>query len=346
MADRMEDVSCSRQGAWPRGQRRRTCGPLAGVALGLVLVCGLSPAAFAGPTELLGTLVWGQSVEEVLNAQRERLLQEYRVEVAGLGDPLEIDRVRRRFDDRYERMAASLETLDGPRSGYEVSAFGGEVAAGQGLQILAARWPEGTTYFVFRDGQLARRVILLETARLPDTTFDELIDAMEAQLGGAAEREHLVDEIGRRTVVRATWQDEASTFRMDNREWRFQTIVLVLTDRAWANAPQTPLESLQRRRGAGGDAASSGSGARPSAADLLQRSRPSDVAERGDLLDEMLGIEVEVTTRLREDESEAPQEEAGEEVAEPQRPRTPARPRTTREQQRQEQQGQDGVTFY
>lgn len=308
-----------------------------------------SPQAAAEPLDsILGSLSWGASTDAVLQVQRERVLQGYRVEVAGVVDPLQVDRIRRRADDRIESIERTMTALDGARSGFEVSAIRGEVVAGAGQSVLNARWPEGHLYFVFDEGALRRMMIVLDPNQFQGLDFEEFAEALDARYPVEGERGEGLDDIGRRILMRMTWTDDTTQVRLENRARMFQSWVLVVSDATWDGpvpALDAPSSATARTRGA-----------RRSVSDLIGTLEASDTAQHDALIDDLFGTRVEVRTMLRSDEERAAEEEEAEErrreeaeaearALEERRARERAR-RAREQQQRPAEQPEEGVTFY
>lgn len=322
----------------------------------IILSCSLLVAATLTPSSaaaepldsLLGTLNWGDSAETVLETLRERVLAGYRVEVAGIVDPLQVDRIRRRADDRIEAIESTFRQLDGARTGFEVSAISGEIAAGAGIGLINARWPEGHIYYVLQDNALRRLMVVLEPTQFGGLDFEELAEALDARHEVPGERGDALDDIGRRNLMRMTWTDDSTTLRLENRQDMFHSWLLVVSDVTWDGPvpeladPTPPAERLR--------------GSRRSVSDLIQGLESSEAANQDTLIDNLFGTDIEVRTMLRSDEERA-EEEAEEErrreeeaAAERELEEERARQRRARERARQPQQRQqepeEGVTFY
>lgn len=313
----------------------------------VVLLVGTLFTASASAGELsavLGGLSWGDSPHALLDARRAMLMDEYRQRIEGLDDPLQIDRVRRTLDERFDAIANSHEHLEAAQTGFEVSVLAGEVRGAAGYSLITVRNRDNVEYFIFREGALVKLVQSFDLARLDFLGFDPFIDQLADVLGPPDEVEHRVDDIGRRLVLRAQWTDGVTRLRVENRAQLYNAYTLVFTDatREDSFVPPEQLSGPGARRGGG------------RVGNIMQsiEAQPEG-GPSGDpgVVDRIIGRGTEdVRTVLRADEREAAEREArrqqeAEEAEEEQeaeeegeaRPRQRTRPRPAE---------REGETFY
>lgn len=296
-----------------------------------LLILFLTPlSASAGQlSAVLGDLDWGMSSDEVLDDQRERLLIEYRTQVEGLSDPLEIDGIRRRLDDRFDQIRATHEVLETSPTGYEASILGTEVRAGAGLSVLTARIDDLPHYWIFRDDRLEKLIVGFDVASLDHISFEGFLDRMAQLFGNPEESEVERDHLGRNMMVRAIWQDERTRLRVEDRRNLFQTYALVYSD---ASRPDAFVRHEEQR-------ASRGTGR---ASGIMQRlseeGESGTPSGGGSAADGIIGSSTDIQLRLRQDEREAEEREAreAEEEEEARREEEEERAREAAERERQQ----------
>jgi hypothetical protein len=192
----------------------------------------------------LGGLRWGASSAEVLRSVREELFEAYRVSIAGVNDPVAVDRLRREVDDTFRRLEQSVERFDAPRTGYEVSALAGEVVGGVGQSLLTVRSAGGaagrTRYFVFANDRLVKLIIPSSIASLDFMSFENFEASLAEQLGRPTDRETVLDELGIRQLVRAKWTDGVTTARIENRKAAVDSYVVVYADATFVEPVAAP----------------------------------------------------------------------------------------------------------
>lgn len=202
------------------------------VLLALLLLALFVPAA-ASATDLsavLGDLRWGDSSEAVIQAERERILADYRTSIAGLNDPLEIDRIRRASDERVEAVRRSVEAMDAARTGYEVSVIGGEVRGASGQALMMLRDGVTTRYLLFENDRLAKYMVVYDQASLDFIGFEGFIERLGQLFGPPSSSDYEANDIGVRMLVRVLWEDGVTRLRVVDRSRMFASYLLVYSD--------------------------------------------------------------------------------------------------------------------
>jgi hypothetical protein len=207
---------------------------LAGVLAAVSLTAWPSAQAQddGGLATILQGLQWGASHEEVLAHYRTRYLQDYQADIAGVRDSLEIDRIRRSHDQRYQRVVDSYELLEQPRTGYEVSVLGGEVAGANHESMLTTRTDNAILYYAFHDDQLFKIVVAYNSTYLGGLDFESFIEQVEGRYGSPDSTAVDETQTGIRYLARAIWNDGHTRLRVENRSNVFGTFVMVFTDPA------------------------------------------------------------------------------------------------------------------
>ncbi|MFT4702595.1 MAG: hypothetical protein ACI81R_000281 [Bradymonadia bacterium] len=281
--------------------------------LPLLVLCCMARSAFAQSDPLddpLRSLSWGVASSEVLSAERERLLDGYRLEIAGESDPIAIDAVRREMEEGFEAISGSLQVFAGARTGYEVSVLRSQVAAGVSQQLLTVRGDVFTTYYIFEDDALRRIVVAMDQAALAYIGFEEFVSSLAAALGETSDEDWAEDELGIATLLSANWLGERTTLQTVDESAMFASFVLSYTDVSWA-APTVGTVDV---------APAVGEDAVGSIMDRL-RSRDDATASNDDVVDELIGRPTEVILQLPEPEEPQTVEEAAEAEAEEERVR-------------------------
>lgn len=202
-----------------------------GLVLSVLLVLPqLARAQGADLSAALGGAWWGMSVDEFLTLHRDRMLEEYRTSVAGLDDPMAIDNVRRANDAAYNEIAGSLETFESLRTGYEMSAIGGEVVGGQGQQMVTVRTDTTQQYFIFTADRLSKAAVVYGLEPLDYIGFEGFVERLEQLYGRPLTSNYEEDDIGIRHLRNAAWEDGATRLRAEDRSQMFASYVLVYTD--------------------------------------------------------------------------------------------------------------------
>jgi len=205
---------------------------LALCVIGLSLVVAVPSAAQTDLSAVLDELHWGASSEQVISVERERLLDAYRASIAGINDPLRIDRERRSAEDRINEFRDSLEIFDTARTGYEVSVLGGEIVGGQGQSLLMTRRDVTTMYYIFTHDALTKVVVVYELSALNYIGFEGFVERLQQLFGRAEASDFEEDDIGRRMLRRASWSDPQTRLRVEDRSRMFASYVLVYSDAA------------------------------------------------------------------------------------------------------------------
>ncbi|MCA9566114.1 MAG: hypothetical protein KC561_21605, partial [Myxococcales bacterium] len=173
---------------------------------------------------------WGATSGDVLDFYRAAYLADFRNEISGTRDTIQIDELRRRQNQRFSRVQNSYEEFSGTRTGYEVSVLGDEVAAGNEESMLTVRTENATLYYVFASDQLFKIVVAYNSSYLGGLQFEAFLDQVERRYGPPAETE--VDEtVGQmRYLARALWTEDDTRLRVENRSNLFGTYIMVFSD--------------------------------------------------------------------------------------------------------------------
>ncbi|TVR03563.1 MAG: hypothetical protein EA398_04435 [Deltaproteobacteria bacterium] len=265
----------------------------------LILLMALPAAASASSLSgVLGGLSWGDSPEQLLAQQRQRLMDEYRQRISDVDDPLEIDRIRRGYDERLEGIANSHEEFTSPQTGYEVSVLAGEIRGAAGYSLITVRGRGVEEYYVFRNGALVKLIQSFDVIQLDYIGFDPFVDELVDALGSPADVEDTRDDIGRRTTLRAVWNDGTTRLRVENRARMYNAYLLVFGDASVED------EFVRQEEVTGPAARRSTRGAGA----IMQRINSEERQDYGDpsVVDQIIGTTPgDVRTMLRADEREA-----------------------------------------
>lgn len=249
------------------------------------------PAPVAAQTspllDALGGLSWGMSTTEVVDWYRELYLDDYRTAIAGVNDPMEIDRLRQDTDRAVGRIAESLETFDETRTGYEVSVIQGEVAGNRGQAMLTVREAVLTRYFVFEGDRLIKVAVVYALEDIGYLGFEGFVERLEEMYGRPATSDWEEDDIGVRHLRRAQWDDGIARLRVEDRSAMFAAYVLVFGD---ATVPDAVVDSSAVRT------ATRPSGGR-SLSDMVQRLQTDapETETSADIVDQLTGADTSVT---------------------------------------------------
>jgi hypothetical protein len=313
----------------------------------------VSSTAFA--TELgsvLGALQWGDTPERVLDVERERVLEDYRIRIAGLNDPLEIDRIRRQSDEQVEGLRASLEPFDGARTGYEVSVIAGEIRPGAEQSMMTIRDGVTTRYLVFSTGRLSKYMVVYDQASLDYVGFEGFIERLGQLFGPPGSSDFEANDIGVRRLVRALWTDGQTRLRVVDRSGMFASYLLVYSDATLADDVHDVTATVRANRPSGGR----------NIGDMVRRLETEGAGSSGeqeDVVDRITGREIVVdttrglvpTTAASDEDSDAPRTTAlddDEDLETIERQVRPSRSGSTRrnESSTTSDSDDDGLTIY
>jgi hypothetical protein len=274
------------------------------ILLAVVLAGGLAvvhapeaDAQNAGLASAIEGVTWGASEEEVLAYHRERERANYRALVEEMSDPLEIDRVSRESDARFQRIASSLERFEELRTGYEVAVIRGEIVGGQGQSMVTARLDVGNRFYVFTNGRLVKYMEIYELSTLGFIGFEAFVERLGQALGRPETSDFEEDSLGIRQLVRAAWSDGVTRLRVEDRSTMFAAYMLVYTDASVEELRSDPVAVAQATR-AGGSGAS--------VLQLVQQAgAQSSTAANADVVDSIIGQRTEVVLRTMGETEEA-----------------------------------------
>ena len=271
---------------------------------------------------ILGGLTWGAPSSLVLDVERERIMEAYRLGIAGEADPLVVDRRRREADAAFATIADSLVALDDGPSGYEVSVLRGELAEGAGQSLLRVRDELMDRYYVFEADALRRIVVVYDQADLQYLSFEPFVERLEPLFGAPHASEVTPNDLDIPTLRRASWSGERTRLRVKNRSDMFASYILVYDDASWTPpAPSAAPASSPRR------------GNRAAIGAIMNRIEAEGAAVGTDesVVDQLTWTETTVELRVRSVEPEGSGESAEfEDAAEIAEPEAPAVERSTR----------------
>lgn len=242
----------------------------------------------------LNGLDWGATSEEVLAHQRELIMDHYRTDIAGIRDPIEIDRMRRDAEDDYLQIESSYVEFDANRTGFEVSVIQDEVRAGAGHALLSVRDDWSTYYFVFLDDTLRKMVVTYDQASMGFVGFEAFVERLESALGGPTATDWEVDDIGVRQMTRATWEDEAARVRAEDKSEMFASFLLVYAD-------PTLVEEAPAEREIGRTVRPAGTRDIGAMIRRIDENADEETRDNSDVVDELLGSRTEVEIQLPAD---------------------------------------------
>lgn len=262
-----------------------------------VVYAPVATAQNSGLASAIEGVSWGATEEEVLAHHRERERANYRLLVEEMSDPLEIDRVSRESDGRFQRIANSLERFEELRTGYEVAVIRGEIAGAQGQSLLTTRLDVGNRFYVFTNGRLVKYMEIYELSTLGFIGFEAFVERLGQALGRAETSDFEEDSLGIRQMVRAAWSDGVTRLRVEDRSTMFAAYMLVYTDATVEELRSDPVAVAQATR-AGGSGAS--------VMQLVQQvGSQSRSGASADVVDSIIGRRTEVVLRTMGETEEA-----------------------------------------
>ncbi|MCB9520978.1 MAG: hypothetical protein H6699_08890 [Myxococcales bacterium] len=297
------------------------------VAVQLVAAVALAQAPLDAE---LGGLTWGSDEATVLRFHQDAILANYRTQIAGIRDPLEIDRMRRQADERFATIRNSRVAFDGGRTGYEVSVVTDETQPGRGQSLIVARDEWSLRYFIFENDALIKLVVTYDQASMNFLGFEAFAERLEGVFGDPTSTDWSVDEIGVRHMARATWEDGTTRVRAEDKSQVFATYLVVYASVA-ADVPplqQDRQPAVVARPGNSRDIGSIMRGIET----------PPDAGANGAIVDSLIGETTEVELQIRQeavDQVAEPEEGSGDAAAPAASPtRTRTRPTTQPTEQR------------
>ncbi len=241
-------------------------------------------------TAALAGLAWGDSSETVLSHHRERILEDYRTEIAGIRDPIEIDRLRREAEDLFLTIEASHTEFSEVRTGFEVSVIQDEVRGNAEQSVISVRDDWSTFYYIFVTDELTKLIVTYDQASMGFVGFEAFVERLEPALGGPTATDWEVDDIGVRHMTRSTWEDEEARVRAEDKSDMFASFLLVYMDADLVEAAPGEAAAEPRRVSGSRDIGS-----------LIRRideEAPPEVRNNADVVDNILGTTTEVELLL------------------------------------------------
>ncbi|MBI3074213.1 MAG: hypothetical protein HYY84_19060 [Deltaproteobacteria bacterium] len=207
------------------------------LAIGALAACFGTPEASAKvragtarvSSELKG-LKWGATVTGILARYQGQIEASYAKRLAGISDPLTMDRIRRDRDDEIALLAKRVVKLDGARTRYAVSAIEGEFRLNNGEEVFVAPVIEATqNYFLFRHQALFKVVVVHRLGeRAKRLAFTEFIDGLKRVYGKPRQFEYAgADES---EITAAEWSDGATRLIARDKSDVFLAYLVVLAD--------------------------------------------------------------------------------------------------------------------
>lgn len=256
----------------------------------LLALPNLARAQGADLSAALGGAWWGMSSEEFLTLHRDRMLEEYRTSVAGIDDPLAIDGLRRASDEQFNTISGSFEAFDNLRTGYEMSAIGGEVVGASSQSMVTVRTDTTQQYYIFTGDRLTKTAVVYGLEPLDYIGFEGFVERLEQLYGRPLTSNYEEDDIGVRHLRNAAWEDGATRLRAEDRSQMFASYVLVYSD---ATVEDLRVDVTQTTR-----AMRSNSGS--SVTDMLRNieGRGTSSSSAGSVVDDLIGGAPEVDLSL------------------------------------------------
>lgn len=213
-------------------------------------------------TQYVGQFRWGATVDEVMTVYREQMVDRFRKQSAGIGDPVKVEELRREVDASVKRAAESLEAFPDSRTGYETSVVSGEFLGGADASMVTIR-PTASMlgrfqYLVFVSGRLTKVLVPYETASInymPMILFqNEFIESF----GKADDVVTRLDDLGVKNVHEVTWDDGVNRVRLLERPAAVASHLLIVEDATLPKVSGQVDASIKPRRSVedmlGGDA--------------------------------------------------------------------------------------------
>ncbi len=268
---------------------------------GLLAVPGTRAESGESLDEVLDTIEWGDSKDEVLEKLKSQMFEAMRQRADVQHNQVKLQEVRKRMVDKFETIKDSYTELEGEKTGYEVSVISGEYTKNNDEAVLVVEDDAATRYYFFVDEQLFKMVVAYRQSYLEGVAFETFVGQTAQKYGepGGTTRREIG---GERKLASATWKDSATLLRAKNQRELFGTFTLVFSDRK-------RIEKMQANdREIGG---SDKDGTQVSErVEALKRDSGKD--ENADVVDGMLGEKVEVDISHREEKELDEQGPSGE----------------------------------
>ena len=225
-------------------------------AVCLCLVCCLTAvvARASAPldlTESIGNVAWSATPVEVLADYREQMMTRFRKASSGNVDPIRVEELRKEVDASIKRASESLESLEGERTGYEVSVIGGEVLGQRGLSMITIRPTASLTgnfqYMVFSEGRLSKVLIPYGLVAMDYMSMEQFMAVQSEKYGPPDSVDFRRDENGVKLVHQAVWSDGVTRLRLLERRADLQSHLIVLED-ATKPMVSVPVDATVRPR--------------------------------------------------------------------------------------------------
>lgn len=271
-------------------------------ALGLVvLAVFLIPAtATADLGEVLGEIEWGDSREEVLEKLREERLAELREDHSLRSNPARMQDARQRVLDQMRGVEDSYTELEGSSTGFEVSVVAEEFTPDNNESLLRIRDDVAQRFYMFLDGELYKLVVAYDQDYIEGVGFEAFVRQVSSQYGDPVSSEQ-----GDDGLEQAVWHSPEFELRVDDRRQYFGTFTMTFADRQL-------LEQLRAddRQFGGSNREDPGQRRNGVSSRVSEVTTPSSESQNDNIVDQMVGEDVEVDLGSEEEE-----EEEGEETA-------------------------------
>lgn len=218
--------------------RRNLISALVGL-LGLCAVLALAnpvmaqeeaPAQDGGLASVLRGLEWTAPKKAVLTHFQKIEEEAFREASQEVRDPIAKERMRRKMLDTVKQIEESEIAFKGQRSGYEVSVIAGEFRDNNNESLIVVRDDNAQRYFMFADGRLWKLVIAYNPDYIQDIGFDAFVEQVTRKYGDPEDTKYSQEEY----MTSATWRDEQTELRIEDKSDFFNTFTMVFADRKTA----------------------------------------------------------------------------------------------------------------
>ena len=186
------------------------------------------------------TIPLGQEKESVFQWLHDRIQQTHGPRLKRALDQLQRESVRRDIALEFQTLKDSLITLDGRRSGYEVSIVADEFLPGAGQSLLVYREGAETHHLIFVGNTLWKYARSLSTP----VPFAQTVRKIERTLGPPSPSAGAKGKPDEPPSV-VTWQGDRKTLRLVDHRILYKAVLLVVEDRATAILAEEALRGSQ-----------------------------------------------------------------------------------------------------
>jgi hypothetical protein len=234
-----------------------------------------------GLATVLRGLEWRAPKPKVLGHFKKLKEEEFQESSGKVRDPIVKERLRREMATAFEQIEKSDVSFTGQRSGYEVSIIAGEFRANNNESVIVVRDDNAQRYFLFADGNLWKLVIAYNPEYIQGIGFDAFVEQVSRKYGEPEATSFNDDEV----LTSASWKDDATELRIEDKSDFFNTFTMVFADRKTAER----MSKFQDAFGSGG-----GKKEGVVSQDILEIQKDSSFGNNEDVVDSILGSKVEV----------------------------------------------------